>query len=302
MKPAPPPGEPAAVRLPGADAPPPARRARRGVGETARAVVDNRELPPGSWLHNAGGMAALALRVVGELVTPGLSWRQEFIRQFIFSLRVTLMPASIVAFVIGFSTIGIQGGSLASAFGAIDRISAIAPVAFLRELGPALTTAIVAGTLGSTITAELGARKIRQELEALEVLGINPVRNLVLPRVIALGVMMPVLNLLTFWAGVIGTFGAAVFLYGATPSAFFDNLLIATSYIDLWSAVLKVILFGLIIGVISAYKGLQVGGGAEGVGRAVNESVVTCLLAIFAISVLYTALFLALYPEATIGI
>ena len=66
-----------------------------------------------------------------------------------------------------------------------------------------LTTAIVAGTLGSTITAELGARKIRQELEALEVIGINPVRNLVLPRVVALGLMMPVLNLLTFWAGVL---------------------------------------------------------------------------------------------------
>jgi phospholipid/cholesterol/gamma-HCH transport system permease protein len=302
MTPAPPPGEQATTRLGGGGSLPPAATPRVRPLGALRSAFANRMLPPGSWLYNAGGMASLALRVGAELVTPGLSWRQEFLRQFIFSLRVTLGPASIVAFVIGFSTIGIQGGSLASAFGAIDRISAIAPVAFLRELGPALTTAIVAGTLGSTITAELGARKIRQELEALEVLGINPVRNLVLPRVIALGVMMPVLNLLTFWAGVVGTFAAAVFLYGATPAAFFDNLLIATSYIDLWSAVFKVVLFGLIIGVISAFKGLQVGGGAEGVGRAVNESVVTCLLAIFAISVLYTALFLALYPEATIGI
>ena len=104
-----------------------------------------------------------------------------------------------------------------------------------------LTTAIVAGTLGSTITAELGARKIRQELDALEVLGINPVRNLVLPRVVALALMMPVLNLLTFWAGMLGTFAAAVFLYGSTPSAFFDNLLVLTNYIDLWSSVVKVI-------------------------------------------------------------
>ena len=97
---------------------------------------------------------------------------------------------------IGFSTIGIQGGSLASAFGAIDRISAAAPIAFLRELGPLLTSAIVAGTLGSTITAEIGARKIREEIEALEILGINPVRNLVLPRVVALTLWMPVLSLL----------------------------------------------------------------------------------------------------------
>jgi phospholipid/cholesterol/gamma-HCH transport system permease protein len=267
----------------------------------ARTALARDDVPPRSWILSAGGMAALALRVTGELLSPGLSWRREFVRQYIFSLRVTLIPASIVAFVIGFSTIGIQGGSLASAFGAIDRIAAIAPIAFLRELGPALTTAIVAGTLGSTITAEIGARKIRQELEALEVLGVSPVRNLVLPRVLALGLMMPVLNLLTFWAGVIGTLMAATLLYGGTTGAFFDSLLSLTSYVDLWSSVIKVVLFGLIIGVIASYKGMQVGGGAEGVGRAVNEAVVTCLLVIFAISVVYTALYLALYPEVSFG-
>jgi phospholipid/cholesterol/gamma-HCH transport system permease protein len=242
-------------------------------------------------------MASLGLQTFGQLVSPGLSWRTEFIRQFAFSLTVTLGPASIVAFVIGFSSIGIQGGSLASAFGAIDRISGVAPVAFLRELGPILTTAIVAGTLGSTITAELGARKIREELLALEVLGINPVRNLVLPRVVALAVMMPILNLITFWAGVAGVFAAVYLLYGGTPAAFFENLLLLTNWIDLWSSVVKVVLFGAIIGIIASFKGLAVGGGTEGVGRAVNESVVTCLVAIFMVSVVYTLLFQALYPE-----
>ncbi len=267
----------------------------------ARETLNRPDVPPKAWILSAGGMAGLALRVFAELISPGLSWRRELTRQFIFSLRVTLGPATVVAFVIGFSTIGIQGGSLASAFGAIDRISSVAPIAFLRELGPVLTTAIVAGTLGSTITAELGARKIRQELEAIEVLGINPVRNLVLPRVVALGLMMPVLNLLTFWAGVLGTFMAATLLYGSTPAAFFDNLLVLTSYIDLWSSVIKVFAFGLIIGVIASYKGLEVGGGAEGVGRAVNESVVACLVVIFMVSVVYTQLFLAIYPEANFG-
>ena len=278
-----------------------ARPSAAGFRTGALDAIWRPDLPPKLWLLNAGGMALLALQVAGQLVSPGLSWRRELLRQFVFALRVTLGPASVVAFVIGFSTIGIQGGSLASAFGAIDRISAVAPIAFLRELGPVLTTAIVAGTLGATITAELGARKIRQELEALAVLGVNPVRNLVLPRVAALTLMMPVLNLLTFWAGIFGTFVAATVLYGSTPSAFFDNLLLLTTYIDLWSAVLKVALFGAIIGVIAAYKGLHVGGGAEGVGRAVNESVVSSLVAIFMISVVYTQLFLALYPEATLG-
>jgi len=271
------------------------------IRQGAAATVTDRGVPPRAWIETMGGMAALAVRAFGELVSPGLSWRQEFIRQYIFSLRVTLGPATVVAFVIGFSTIGIQGGSLASAFGAIDRISAVAPVAFLRELGPVLTTAIVAGTLGSTITAELGARKIRQELEALEVLGVNPVRNLVLPRIVALGLMMPVLNLLTFWAGILGCYAAATLLYGATAGAFFDQLLLLTNYIDLWSSVIKVVAFGLIIGVIASYKGLTVGGGTEGVGRAVNESVVACLVAIFMVSVVYTSLFLALFPEVNLG-
>ena len=132
-------------------------------------------------------------------------------------------------------------------------------------------------------------------------LGINPVRNLVLPRVAALTLMMPVLNLLTFWAGVLGCYFAVTVLYGATPAAFFDALLILTNYIDLWSAVIKVALFGAMIGVISAYKGLTVGGGTEGVGRAVNESVVACLVAVFTVSVVYTQLFLALYPEVNLG-
>ena len=276
---------------------PPAAALRRG----AKATVTDRNVPPRLWIENAGGMASLGLQALAQFVSPGLSWRNELLRQYIFSLRVTLGPASVVAFVIGFSAIGIQGGSLASAFGAIDRISAVAPVAFLRELGPVLTTAIVAGTLGATITAELGARKIRQELEALEVIGINPVRNLVLPRIVALGLMMPVLNLLTFWAGIFGAFCAATVLYGATAAAFWDQLLILTNYIDLWSSVIKVVVFGLLIGVIASSKGLSGGGGTEGVGRAVNESVVACLVAIFMISVVYTSIFLALYPEVNLG-
>jgi phospholipid/cholesterol/gamma-HCH transport system permease protein len=273
---------------------------RRAVG-SLRELLKREDVPPGSWLYNAGGTAALGGKTLAQLITPGLSWRREFIRQYVFAFQTTLLPATVVAFVIGFSTIGIQGGSLASAFGAIDRISAAAPVAFLRELGPLLTTAIVAGTLGSTITAEIGARKIREELLALEILGINPVRNLILPRVVGLALWMPVLSLLTFWAGILGTFTAATVLYGSTVQAYFSQLLTLTNYIDLWGSVVKLTLFGVIIGLIAAYKGLQVGGGAEGVGRAVNESVVSSLVAIGIVTVVYTQLFQAFFPEVNFG-
>ena len=266
-----------------------------------RRALEREDVPPGSWIQNAGGTAALGLKTLGQLVTPGLSWRTEFIRQYVFAFQVTLVPAAIVCFVVGFSTIGIQGGSIAASFGAIDRISSAAPVAFLRELGPLLTAAIVAGTIGATITAELGARIIRQEIEALEILGINPVRNLILPRVVGLCLWMPVLALLTFWAGIAGTFCAAVFLYDATIEAFFSQLLTLTNFIDLWGSVVKLTLFGAIIGIVSAYKGLQVGGGAEGVGKAVNESVVACLVVIGVVTLVYTQLFQAFFPEVNFG-
>ncbi len=266
-----------------------------------RGALGREDVPPGSWIQNAGGSAALGIKTAAQLITPGVSWRTEFIRQYVFAFQATLVPAAIVSFVVGFSTIGIQGGSIAASFGAIDRISSAAPVAFLRELGPLLTAAIVAGTLGATITAELGARKIREELVALEILGINPVRNLILPRVLGLCLWMPVLALLTFWAGILGTFAAAVLLYDATPEAFFSQLLTLTNFIDLWGSVVKLTLFGAIIGIVAAYKGLRVGGGAEGVGKAVNESVVACLVVIGIVTVVYTQLFQAFFPEVNFG-
>ena len=272
-----------------------------GVWSGAKGLLTRDDAPPGSWIQNAGGSAALGLKAFGQLITPGLSWRQEFIRQYVFAFQTTLLPATIVAFVVGFSTIGIQGGSIAASFGAIDRISSAAPVAFLRELGPLLTAAIVAGTLGATITAEIGARKIREELLALEILGINPVRNLILPRIVGLSLWMPVLALLTFWAGIAGTFAAAVFLYGSTTQAFLSQLLTLTNFVDLYGSVVKLTLFGAMIGIIAAYKGTQVGGGAEGVGKAVNESVVSSLVAIGIVTVVYTQLFQAFFPEVNFG-
>jgi phospholipid/cholesterol/gamma-HCH transport system permease protein len=260
-------------------------------------VITRDDIPPGSWVQNAGGTAALGIKVVVQMFTPGLSWRTEFLRQYVFAFQATLLPATVVSFVVGFSTIGIQGGSLASAFGAIDRISGAAPIALLRGLGPILTAAIVAGTLGATITAEIGARKIRQELLALEVLGISPIRNLIMPRIVGLMLWMPVLALLTFWAGVAGAFCATVFLYGNTPQAFFDQLLILTHFLDLWGSVARLTLFGLLIGLVAAYKGMQVSGGAESVGKAVNESVVSALVVVGIVTLVYTTLFEAFFPE-----
>jgi len=150
------------------------------------------------------------------------------------------------------------------------------------------------------MTAEFGARKIRDELEALRVMGIDPVRNLITPRIVALVCNMAVLNLFALLAAIAGSYLGAVGVFGATTGSFVPQLLANTSYIDLWASEIKVVCFGVLIGVIASHKGLAVRGGAEGVGRAVNESVVAALVGIFLISLLYTQLFLALYPDITV--
>jgi phospholipid/cholesterol/gamma-HCH transport system permease protein len=158
----------------------------------------------------------------------------------------------------------------------------------------------MAGTIGTTITAELGARVIREEIEALQVMGIDPVRNLVLPRIVALTLVMLVLNMLGVVAGVFGAYAAAVWLLGATSGSFVHQALLSTSYVDLWASEVKTAVFGVMIGVIACHKGLSVSGGAEGVGRAVNESVVAALVGVGAVGLLFTTLFLALFPDAMV--
>jgi phospholipid/cholesterol/gamma-HCH transport system permease protein len=262
--------------------------------------VDLRQVPPLLWVDRAGQMAALALRCAVELVTPGLSWRREAVLQCANVFWLAIVPVLLINFLVGFAGAGVSGGSALEAFGAVDRVGAFVPVALLREGGPIISGAVMAGTIGTTITAELGARVIREEIEALRVMGIDPVRNLVLPRIVALTLVMLVLNMLGLVAGVAGAYAGAVGLLGGTSGSFIHQALTNTSYVDLWASEVKTFVFGCMIGVIACHKGLSVSGGAEGVGRAVNESVVACLVGVGAVGLLFTTLFLALYPDTLV--
>jgi phospholipid/cholesterol/gamma-HCH transport system permease protein len=262
--------------------------------------VDLRQVPPLLWIDRAGEMAALAIRCLIELVTPGMSWRREATVQCANVFWLAITPVLLINFLVGFAGAGVSGGAALEAFGAVDRVGAFVPVALLREGGPIISGAVMAGTIGTTITAEFGARVIREEIEALKVMGVDPIRNLVLPRIVALTVVMLVLNMLGLVAGVLGAFAGAVGLLGGTSGSFFHQALANTSYVDLWASEVKTLIFGLMIGVIACYKGLSVSGGAEGVGRAVNESVVACLVGVGAVGLLFTTLFLSLYPDSLV--
>ena len=194
---------------------------------------------------------------------------------------------------------GLQAGNFLVLFGAIDRLGGFFVLASIREFAPFVTAIILAGVGGTAITADLGARKIREELDALQVLGVDPIKNLVVPRFLAL---MIVTGLFNIYALIFGIFGGvlATLTFDAPLGPFFATLLNNASTTDLWGSVVKTTLFGAIIAIVSCYKGMTASGGAEGVGRAVNQGVVIAFLGIFAFNYVFTQTLLATHPEISV--
>jgi len=181
-------------------------------------------------------------------------------------------------------------------FGAVDRLGGFFVLAVIREIGPLITSIVVAGVAGTAITADLGARKIREELDALQVLGVDPVKNLVVPRFLSLMIATGLFDIYALLFGIFGGILAAIRL-GQPLGPFWNTLFSNASTVDLWGSVLKTTLFGAIIAIICCYKGMTASGGAEGVGRAVNQAVVTSFLGIGAFNYVFTQTLLATHPN-----
>lgn len=244
-----------------------------------------------------GRMLALGIRACAALVRPPFPWWREYVIQSVFILKTSLFPIALSVALWGFSGPGLQAGNFLITFGTIDRSGGFMVVAIVREFGTFVTAAVVAGTVGTTITAELGARKIRDELDALQVMGVDIVRFLVAPRILALATMMAVLDMFALVSGCFGGWVADTVILHGTTAGFLTTFFANTTFIDLAAGVIKMLIFGVLIGVICCYKGLNVSGGPEGVGRAVNQAVVGSLVAIFLINLVYTQYFLAAFPQ-----
>ena len=215
-------------------------------------------------------------------------------------LRASLPAAMLSIAAWGFAGPGLQAGNFLVTFGAIDRSGGFMVVAILREFGTYVTATVVAGIVGTMFTAELGARRVRGELDALSVLGVDPVRDLVAPRILALVLCMIGLDLFALVCGVFGGYLATTFVLGGTRGEFLASFFANTTPLDVIASLIKVAIFGGLIGVICAYHGLSVEGGAAGVGRAVNRAVVGCLIAIFLVNLIYTQWFLSAFPQVSV--
>ncbi len=271
-------------------APPARRRAAplRALLSTGRGAV-----------RQAGEMAEFLAAVLrGAVARPTGYW--SAVRTEMYSvLKLCWFPMVVSTFAFGLAAPGIQGVNVFSLLGIPERLGSFFVLASVREFGPFVTAIVVAGVVGSAYTADIGSRRVREEIDAMEVLGVDPLRELIIPRVVAMTLMTGILDVLALTSGIVGGLAAAV-LYGASGPAFMANLFANATTIDVVGGLLKTFGFGLIIGVVSCFKGLHASGGPIGVGRAVNQAVVVAFVAIFAFNYIFTTTMLGLFPEVQV--
>ncbi len=262
----------------------------------ARSVAGRTFMPARSLLEEVGDMMILTGKTIVSAVRPPYPYGGEFVSQFLFALRLCWFPLVVSTVAFGFGAPGLQAANILQLFGSVDRLGGFFVLASIREFAPFVTAIVLAGVAGTAITADLGARKIRDELDALQVLGVDPVKNLVVPRFLAL---MLVTGLFDIYALLFGIFGGlvAALTNGGTLGQFLATLYTNASIPDLWGSVLKCTMFGAIIAIVCCYKGMTASGGAAGVGRAVNQAVVISTLGVFAFNYVFTQTLLATHPE-----
>ncbi len=227
------------------------------------------------------------------LIAPwrGERWKvSEVFHQMILIGTRALPMAALTAFSIGL-TLAMQSARELQKLGAAIYVPDLVAVSLLRELGPLIIAVIVIGRSGSAVTAELGTMKVGEEIEALEVMAINPVRFLVIPRVLAMLIMLPALTVFGNYVGLVGGWSICHFALDFSTPAYIVRAVERASPWDLYSGLIKSAVFAWLIITIACYKGLKVEGGAEGVGNATTQSVVWSLLVMLVANALLTGIF-----------
>ena len=251
-------------------------------------------LSPIGGVRQSGRLFALFLDVARMTFKRPFQLR-EFIQQAWFIASVTIIPTALVAIPFG-AVIALQLGDLSRQIGAQSFTGAASVLAIVREASPIVCALLISGAGGSAICADLGSRKIRDEIDAMEVLGISPIQRLVVPRVLACMLVSTALNGLVCVVGVAGGYFFNVVLQNGTPGAYLSSFSALAQLPDLYTGELKALIFGLIAGVVAAYKGLNAGGGPKGVGDAVNQSVVITFMLLFAVNFVITAVYFQVVP------
>ncbi|MBV8303576.1 MAG: ABC transporter permease [Acidimicrobiia bacterium] len=250
---------------------------------------------PAFVVREAGNMFAVSLDGVRDIPKIRVWW-QEYLRQCWFIAKVTSIPATLVAIPFGM-VIALHVGSFSRQLGAESATGAAMVLAIVREAAPVVTALLIAGAGGSAMTADIGSRKIRDEIAAMEVMAVNPIGRLVTPRLLAATTVALFLVSLVSVSGLLAGYIFNVYVQHVTAGAYFSGFTQLVQLPDLWSSLAKAAVFGFIAAMVSCYKGLYCKGGPKGVGDAVNQGVVITFILIFFVNFVMTALYFALVPQ-----
>jgi phospholipid/cholesterol/gamma-HCH transport system permease protein len=205
------------------------------------------------------------------------------------SLSITGITALFTGMVLA-----LQSAYSLEAFGGKQFIGRVVSLSLVRELGPVLTALMVGGRVGSGITAEIGSMTVTEQVDALRAMAISPIRRLVVPRMLATVVMMPVLSAIADLLGILGGMAIAIVSLQVSAADYLTSIWQQLSISDIGSGLAKTVFFGLEIAAIGSYNGLQVEGGAASVGRATTRTVVLASISVLISDFFLTKLFLAL--------
>ena len=246
------------------------------------------------FLRAVGGVSLLAGQTLRSAVRGGFSgpWaRRELLYQLeivgIRSLTIAILTAAFSSMVMT-----VQFAVQMTRFGVKEYVSSVVSLSLVRELGPALTALMVGGRVGAGIAAELGSMRVTEQVDAIRAMGADPVRKLVVPRVAATTLALP---LLTVFADILGVLGAMVVARvdsGVGMTLFLESMLRSVALEDVMHGLVKTVFFGFLLGIIACYKGLSTTGGTEGVGRATTETVVITSLVTLCVDFILTNLLL----------
>ncbi|MBN2453163.1 MAG: ABC transporter permease [Candidatus Omnitrophica bacterium] len=237
----------------------------------------------------AGGVSILMVQTLFWIPIPPLRTRQTI--EQMSKIGVDSFPiVSMISMFTGM-VLALQSAYQLQRFAAEMYIASLVAFSMTRELAPVLTALIVAGRVGASITAELGTMKVTEQIDALETLATNPVKYLVVPRFLALVIMVPILTLYADLIGIMGGYLIGVYKLGISHAMYMKNTWDPLKYKDIWTGLIKSVVFAVIVCIVACYEGMTTEGGAEGVGRSTTASVVTSFILIIASDCFLTALF-----------
>jgi phospholipid/cholesterol/gamma-HCH transport system permease protein len=240
-----------------------------------------------------GGVGLLGGRVLRNLALPPSYFRlviQEIETIGVRSLGVALTAAAFTGMVFA-----LQSAVNMARFGAENYVGPVAALAILRELGPVLTAILVGGKVASGITAELGSMKVTEQIDALRVLGVNYIKRLIVPRLLAAIVVFPLLTVLADVVGVLGGLLMMVMERGADMYAYWNTTTYWVVPRDFLTGIIKSAFFGVVVTLIGCYNGLSTEGGTEGLGRATTATVVHVTMGVIVSDFFLTKLLLILF-------